>query len=177
MSDTTEMAIADELREAAALLRKRGSEATPGPWHRPLNTRYKASVRAPLPQGEQGTWRDGIDPDTGEREPCTVVSAPVWSNGRHYRKRSGRDLEWIALMDPLLAEPLASWLEETATRYDAEVIADQPECPRCDEGHDHGTLLVHDGGCGGVLLDVGEGICECFAPALAVARVLNGTTS
>lgn len=106
------MTAAEELRAAADTIRKLGREATPGPWHRPLNTRYKASIRAALPEGEQpNKWRDGIDPDTGERETVTVVTVPIWSNGEHARKRGGRDLEWIALAHPGLAEPLATWLE------------------------------------------------------------------
>ncbi len=69
--------------------------------------------------------------------------------------------------------PLASWLEKAAKFFDEQVISDQPECPRCDEGHDHGTWLIHDGGCGDVI--DGPDDCQCFAGALAVARVINGT--
>ncbi|HEY9410985.1 MAG TPA: hypothetical protein VIP77_15510 [Jiangellaceae bacterium] len=149
MGDTSEKTIAGELREAAARLRKRGGDATPGPWHRPLNTRYKSSVRGPLPEGEKGTWRDGVDPETGEREHCTVATVPIWSDGRHARKRGGRDLEWIALMDPLLAEPLASWLEETADE------AERHEAQGMGNSQDE---IIH-------------------GPCLAVARALNGTAS
>jgi hypothetical protein len=91
---------AQSLRRAAALLRERAADATPGPWSRPLNTRYKATVTAPLPEGEQGSYVSGIDPRTGEREHCGVVMANTWSNGKHYRKRSGRDLEYIAALHP-----------------------------------------------------------------------------
>ena len=44
---------ADELRAAATKLRKLANDATPGPWMRPLNTRYKATVTGPLPEGER----------------------------------------------------------------------------------------------------------------------------
>lgn len=107
------MTPADELKAAAATIRKLADDATPGPWIRPLNTRYKATVTGPLPEGERGAWIDGIDPTTGEREQCTVAMVPTWSNGRHSRQRGGRDLEYIAAMHPgvggLLAEVFDAW--------------------------------------------------------------------
>lgn len=105
---------ADELRAAAATLRKLTSDATPGPWQRPLNTRYKSTVTGPLPEGERGTWLDGNDPDTGEREQCTVAMIPTWPNGRHSRQRGGRDLEYIATMHPGVGTLLADWLDTAA---------------------------------------------------------------
>lgn len=104
---------ADELRIAATKLRKLAADATPGPWRRPLNTRYKATVTGPLPEGERGAWIDGIDPETGEREQCTVAMVPTWSNGRHSRQRGGRDLEYIAAMHPGVGVAIAEWLERT----------------------------------------------------------------
>lgn len=178
MSETKIETVADELRQAATLLRKRGAEATPGPWTRPLNTRWKATVRAALPEGEQGEWRDGIDPDTGQRELCTVVKVQIWSDGRHYRKRSGRDLEWIALMDPEVAEPLASWLESEAARYSRDVYLEDVCCNSLDQCEPlcsgYARAPIHDG-CG-CLVGVGEDRCGCFDHALAVARALNGAT-
>jgi hypothetical protein len=105
---------ADELRAAAAWLRKLATDATPGPWQRPLNTRYKATVTGALPEGERGSWLDGIDPTTGEREQCTVAMVPTWSNGRHSRQRGGRDLEYIAAMHPGVGLALADWLAKLA---------------------------------------------------------------
>ncbi len=105
---------ATRLREAAALIRRLAADATPGPWHRPLNTRTRSSVRAPLPEGERGEWLDGIDPFTGQREHCTVATIPIWSNNKFVRQRGGRDLEWIALMHPGIGEALAAWLERAA---------------------------------------------------------------
>jgi hypothetical protein len=96
---------ADELRAAAAKLRKRGSEATPGPWERPLNTRYKHVVMAPKPDDEQGQYLDGRPERVG------VVQLNIWSDGTFMRERGGRDLEWIALVHPGIAEPLANWLD------------------------------------------------------------------
>lgn len=172
--------IADEMREAAAKLRKCGGKATPGPWHRPLNTRWKASVRAALPEGEQGTWRTGVDPATGQRETCTVATVPVWSDGRHARKRSGRDLEWIALMDPELAEPLAALLEKIAKDVSEDVYLDDIGCTDEDQcefqcgGHEEKPICDR---CGHqVGQDAPEGgRCACWDAALAVARALNGT--
>lgn len=108
------------LRQAAALVRQRAAEATPGPWDRPLNTRRKSSVRAPLPEGERGDWLDGIDPSTGKREHCTVATIPIWSDGTFARERGGRDLEWIALMHPGVGEALAVLLETAATYVGGE---------------------------------------------------------
>lgn len=104
---------AEELRGAATRLRKLAVDATPGPWIRPLNTRYKATVTGALPDGERGGWLNGIDPATGEREQCTVAMVPTWSNGRHTRQRGGRDLEYIAAVHPAvglaLAEVFDAW--------------------------------------------------------------------
>lgn len=140
------MTAADELRTAANRLRKLIADATPGPWRRPLNTRYKATVTGPLPEGERGGWIDGIDPATGEREQCTVAMVPTWSNGRHSRQRGGRDLEYIAAMHPDVGLGLADWLEATAV-----------EVARIEERH-------RDRLAG-----------ESMAPhALLIARALNG---
>jgi hypothetical protein len=115
---------ADELKAAAQTLRKLTADATPGPWQRPLNTRYKATVTGALPEGERGAWLDGIDPTTGEREQCTVAMVPTWSNGRHSRQRGGRDLEYIAAMHPGVGVALADWLDSAAE--DAEQIGPDP---------------------------------------------------
>lgn len=113
---------ADELRAAAQRLRKLVDDATPGPWRRPLNTRYKATVTGALPEGERGSWLDGVDPTTGEREQCTVAMVPTWSNGRHSRQRGGRDLEYIAAMHPGVGAALAEWLE-----FEADLITRVPD--------------------------------------------------
>ncbi|WP_405776111.1 hypothetical protein [Streptomyces sp. NBC_01538] len=116
---------AEELRAAAAKIRKLSADATPGPWLRPLNTRYKATVTGPLPEGERGAWIGGNDPDTGEREQCTVAMVPTWSNGRHSRQRGGRDLEYIAAMHPAVGLALAELLD-TAAEYVAEDAVAHP---------------------------------------------------
>ena len=119
------------LRRAAALIRKRASEATPGPWERPLDVRGKTVVIAPLPDDEKPrTWRNGIIPAdavsrggptgryAGQRERTCVVSAPSDSITGFYRKRSGRDLEYIALMHPGVGLAVADLLEDHAGSYD-----------------------------------------------------------
>lgn len=163
MTDTDPAA---RLREAAAAIRKYAADATPGPWHRPLNTRTRSSVRAPLPEGERGTWIDGIDPDTGQREHCTVATIPIWSNGRFSRPRGGRDLEWIALMHPGVGEALVAWLEESASGYETET--DTPDCPNCGEGCGGHSPQDFCTACG----DAAP--CRCIAAALAVADAVLG---
>lgn len=94
----------------------RAGAATPGPWRRPLNTRYKHTVTAPLPDDERGSYLDGIDPVTGEREQCTVAAIPIWSNGKHSRQRGGRDLEYIAAMHPEMAKTLVAEVRRLRAR-------------------------------------------------------------
>lgn len=119
------------IRAAAKQLRTLADAATPGPWRRPLNTRYKATVTAPLPDGERGEWLDGNNPLTGQRERCTVVAANFRSDGKHSSKRSGRDLEYIAALHPTVGRALADWLASAAE--DAEQV-----------GPDHRALAVAD---------------------------------
>lgn len=151
---------AAELRAAAEELRKLAAAATPGPWRRPLNTRYRHHVDAALPEGERGSWIDGIDPTTGERERSTVATVPIWSNGKHARARGGRDLEYIAAMDPSVGRALVGWLEEEAHRYEAAVTA--------------ATNVFHDDPAGReAFLTTGPGTPS--EHALAVARQILGT--
>jgi len=145
------MTPADELAAAAQALRKLATDATPGPWQRPLNTRYKATVTSSLPEGERGSYIDGTDPTTGERERCTVAMVPTWSNGRHSRQRGGRDLEYIAAMHPGVGLALADWLDATATEVAAA------------EGTEY---ELHSSG----------GVFSSWEAALAVARQILGTT-
>lgn len=113
------MTAVDELREAARLMRERAEKATPGPWDRPLNVRYKNVVTASKPDDEP---RDYV----GDRpERCCVATVPTWSTGRHTRVRSGRDLEHIASWHPGVALAVADWLLETAEDWRLEVT---PQC-------------------------------------------------
>jgi hypothetical protein len=126
---------ADLIRRAAALMRKRASEATPGPWERPLDTRSKSIVGAALPEDEAPReWQNGIIPETfgqypgytnryaGQRERVSVVQCNTWSDGTHDRKRNGRDLEYIAAMNPLVGLAVADWLDREASLLDAQVF-------------------------------------------------------
>ncbi|MDX3714391.1 hypothetical protein PV733_36800 [Streptomyces europaeiscabiei] len=122
-----------DLATAADKLRKLANNATPGPWQRPLNTRYKHTVTGALPEGERGAWLDGIDPATGEREQCTVATVPIWSNGKHSRPRGGRDLEYIAAMHPGVGAALADWLGCLAMLDPTERGGD--ECGWCSANH------------------------------------------
>lgn len=69
---------------------------TPGPWERPLNTRYRASVTAQMPKGDPTSrWADNVDHE-GKPERVAIVSCPIWSTGKFFRKQSGKDLDFIA---------------------------------------------------------------------------------
>jgi hypothetical protein len=119
-----------ELREAAKLMRERAEAGTPGPWERPLDTRHKNFVMAALPEGEQGSHTDGMIPAefsshkgptgryAGQRERVGIVSAAIWSIGGFVRKRSGRDLDYIASMHPTVTLAIAKLLEARAAEYD-----------------------------------------------------------
>ncbi len=80
------------LRRAAKLMRERAEAATPGPWERPLDVRHKNAVIAALPDGEEGSYRDGMIP----------------------AGFASRDLEHIASWHPLVALAVAGWLDEVA---------------------------------------------------------------
>lgn len=163
---------AEVLQRAATLMRERAEAATPGPWERPLDTRYKNIVIAALPDGEQGQYEGGCIPAewsdhkgiagryAGQRERVSVVSAAIWSIGGFTRKRSGRDLDHIAAMHPLVALAVAGWLDAEAGK--AEMLIS----PR---------LLCRQ--CGGWIDDENaDSLCHCWDSPLAVARAyLNET--
>lgn len=71
------------------------------------------------------------------------------------RKRGGRDLEWIALASPALAEPLAAWLDDHAELYE-DVFKDLDERFHARVETNARAMVEH---------------------ALAVARAVNGGTS
>ena len=121
------------LRRAAGLMRKRAEEATPGPLERPLDVRSKAIVIAALPMDEEPRqYLSGIIPAgfashsgprgryAGQRERVAVVSAPHNNITGFDRKRSGRDLEYIASINPLVAAGFAAVLEAAADEMDAD---------------------------------------------------------
>lgn len=97
------------LRRAAKHVRKLGAAATPGPWSRAMKTRTKSAIVAPTP--------DDVEPWEAGRRDVGVCSAPHLSAGMEFvRKRSGRDLDWIALMGPQVATALDNVLDVAADR-------------------------------------------------------------
>jgi hypothetical protein len=143
-------------------------------------------VIAALPEGERGTYEDGLipvgfagleGPDgryAGQRERVTVVTCETLSLGGFARRRSSGDLEYIASLHPGTGRAIARWLEVTAERADHDLAYDSPEGPCCAKpaacgGHDAGWFC---GPCGRAL---GNG-CGCgWGEALAVARqILQG---
>lgn len=155
MADIVEKTVAEELRAAARKLRDLAAKAPEGPW----------SWDGPI-------WGDGPDgPDTStlivtdpKRE--TVVLLP-FAHEPFRHPRAEEAAPWIRMMSPVVAEPLASWLEKTAKDYESEVLLKTsgrdrrlPFCDRC------GLWLVK------VCAD--QELCSCWVGALAVARVLNG---
>ncbi|RKT85616.1 hypothetical protein SAMN05421805_12781 [Saccharopolyspora antimicrobica] len=87
-----------ELRQAAATLRELAAKATPGPWRynpekyyrEPETLRFEEAVFAG-PAGEAATT--------------------VALTGEVDDPQSMTDARWIATMSPVMAEPLAAWLE------------------------------------------------------------------
>jgi hypothetical protein len=143
------------LREAAKLLRERAEAATPGPWERPLDTRYKNYVMAALPEGEQGQYKSGNIPAefashkgptgryAGQRERVGVIEAAIWSIGGFLRKRSGRDLDYIASMHPAVALAVADWLENEARA--TEGMADEAPVLGLPDSHALATARAYLG--------------------------------
>lgn len=104
------MGAIEDLESAEKLLRKRATEATPGPWERPLDTRSKSIVGAALPAGENpGGWIDGIIP----AEFSSYGGHENRHAGQRERQRSGCDLEYIALVDPDVGLAIADWILES----------------------------------------------------------------
>jgi hypothetical protein len=82
--------------ERLAAIEAREKAATRGPWARPLNTRYRASVTADMPVGDPASRLINNTDHKGNPERVTIVSCPIWSNGKFFRPQSGKDLEFIA---------------------------------------------------------------------------------
>lgn len=102
------MTDAEVLEYAARVLEHAATAATPGPWWRRRAPRAHVGVFAVKPAGEQRRYLDGRE------EHITVVTAPSWSTGRFVRVRSGRDLDWIVLMSPMVGLPLAVMLRDVS---------------------------------------------------------------
>ncbi|SEN89540.1 hypothetical protein, partial [Nonomuraea pusilla] len=148
----TEKTLSDELRQAARLVRENARGTAAGPWK-------AAPVWSPDAAVTSAVYSHAYPTGTPESE---VVA----SGQKRYRKgglRNPCNARWIALMNPDLAEPLASWLEETARNAHNH----QP-APDYVEGLDvEWCLGCQDEEC--------EGLRNVRA-ALAVARALNGSS-
>jgi hypothetical protein len=100
---------ADTLRRAADLLRETAKNATPGPW------------------GVERVHKDsyGIYSYSGHAFAATVGDLTADPCAR-------ADADWMAMVSPALAEPLAAWLEgcagqaESMTHPDDFAICDEP---------------------------------------------------
>ncbi|MEV0994615.1 hypothetical protein [Nonomuraea sp. NPDC050202] len=98
MADTTEKTIADELREAAAKLRRVSAGTTDGRW-----------VCGRLEEQEDLSQQVAVSTENAlVAEINLSVRDSAW---RYMRDQAVRDGQWIALASPALAEPLASWLD------------------------------------------------------------------
>lgn len=79
-----------------------------------------------------------------------------------------------------LADSLRDLVDESANRWDTEIVRDLPECPSCGDGcGGHAEQDFHDGsndraGCERPVDGPDGERCDCFDKALAVARALNG---
>jgi hypothetical protein len=145
MTDTPERTPAEELRAAAKRLRETAKEATPvhgQPYGWDGFSEKHAELGRAVVYGGPGV--DGYR--TG-----TVFEFKEWTDCEECVRPTEGDVEWMTLVDPGLAEPLAAWLDA------------------------HGRDLE---GAGGTLANLST--CDSPADvkhALAVARVLNGGAS
>lgn len=123
---TTTMTLAAELRTAAAAIRETARGTAAGPWK-------AAPVWSPDAAVTSAVYSYAYP--TG-----TVESEVVASGQKRYRKgglRNPCNARWIALMNPLLAEPLADLLEEMADQYDAPPCNDPTGvCNGCERRDD-----------------------------------------
>lgn len=116
------MTPAEELRAAATKLREAAAKATRGPW-----VYYQTTTRSD--HDEDVAWTvcrplclkdnngDECEPDCG----ADVLRTGA-ENCEHDYISQG-DVEWMTLVDPGVAEPLAKWLEAAADHWDAVRVA------------------------------------------------------
>lgn len=98
---------ADLLRAAAARLRDTAAKATPGPWAASEHVEHGFRV-ATADEAGWVAWTGAYDDEPDE---------------------SRGDAAWIALASPLLAEPLAAWLDQAVKGCDASILAAQQVWP------------------------------------------------
>jgi hypothetical protein len=123
---STDRAPCSELREAAALLRARAGEATPGPWKARFTDRYgfpfDGEPGDPDEEDSAGTFtlvagtalpRED-DRDPGHYEVHHMLAEHDDDLPLEQSRELLASLRWAATVHPGLAEPLAAWLEREA---------------------------------------------------------------
>ncbi|GII84562.1 hypothetical protein Ssi03_25520 [Sphaerisporangium siamense] len=128
------MTPAEELRAAAARLRERAEQATPGPW--------SVGNDDVIGLGIEQTGRGSFTYDAQIARVLEDYERDEENYGNRELGTTEGDARWMALVHPGLAEPLAAWLES----WDDVNVSE------------HGPHL------------------DDWRHALAVARVINGTT-
>lgn len=138
-SANTTLTPGQELRQAAATLRESAAKTTRGPWTR-------------TPDSHTATYGDNFIANWGGEYLDSVANAGDGEN-------AACDATWICLVNPLLAEPLASLLDHFAAKYERlqEMFSTSVRGP--DDRLADGEPKLH--------VDF----------ALAVARVINGRTA
>lgn len=147
---------AEELREAARLMRERATAATEGPW-----TAWVMGSEGYLVLRATGTIHER------GRNRVARVGLKDWDSDK-------ADAEYIAGMHPGVALALADWLDDRAEMADGVLYLDTPEGLCCEapstcRGHEPEWFC---GLCGHAV----DGECACgWKQNLAVARAYLGT--
>lgn len=117
----------ERLRAAAARLRDAAKNATRGPW---------LAYPTISPRDDDQAWTltrpyCGIDhssPDECEAD-CGVPVLTTGAEGCENDNVLESDARWMELANPLLAEPLAVWLESAAKEY---LTVEWTDCPTAE---------------------------------------------
>jgi len=99
----------EPLELAAARLEFAAIKATPGPWWRPLHLSSKNMVLGEPPEDEKGTLHART-----VNAVVIVLAQALAPTHRFIRKRSGRDLEYIATVHPDVGRGMADVLRTVA---------------------------------------------------------------
>lgn len=98
------MSAVEEIRAAVTKLRAMAESATPGYWKAgEIEEHYDSTGMIHV-----FTYDDGV-----AEIPLSVEAAA----SPHMRRRATADAQWITLMQPSVAVPLAAWLESVANYY------------------------------------------------------------
>lgn len=167
---------AEQLRAAAIKLRDTAKAATSGPW---------VAYATPGPRVDDDcAWTLGRpycekgSPQECEPE-CGVTVLTTGSEGCENDNVSEGDAKWMELANPLLAEPLATWLEKTATQWADDTYLDESEhTDNCGPGWSMCKGHAHEQFCDRCSNPLKTGAagdrCTCWDAALAVARTILG---